>query len=388
MNTPRIAFTGLDQYPNFEFYSTEEMDDRIVKKYNEDDWGKRYVLKNEFEWLQEVPPYLNYHFPGLYQCIIQIQNNQNGIELHLSNPKRKSLAQEILSGTIDEMETVKYLDSAIFILCEYVYPIHTKENEFNSLHLEFDTSFFIDQISLFDNIYNAKKEDSKDPFISTILNTHNIIVNQTVCPSVAEIIDYIKIKNFNINPKTRIHTIHGNFNLNTILVEPGTKSKTELITFINPKNHDLRWIYSEQFLGFPVIDFSSLLLNMECYLDEINYGGYQFENGSFGYDFHVNFQLNDTFSKVYEKGLQFLNSKRAYFAELQGISINEFTILSICTEWLQLLNRIIEQDRTKEDNMQKSFVMTGILGLLGKRLLETVQNIDEYVISDKRLELG
>ena len=68
--------------------------------------------------------------------------------------------------------------------------------------------------------------------------------------------------------------------------------------------------------------------------------------------------------------------------------MKEFTILTLCTEWLQLLNKIIVLDRNKWADIQKAVVMLGILGLLGKRLIEAVQNIDEFEFSDKRLEVG
>jgi len=388
MKNARIPFIGLDQYRDFELYTTEEREDRIVKRYTGDDWDVKRSLKNEFEWLHQAPPYLNYHFPGLLQDTILLQDDENGVELHLIKSNRKSLAQQILSGAIDEIQAVKYLESALFILSEYLYPIHTEEQKYNSVNKEMFISFFFDRTSLLDIFYKAKERNFNHPSISTILNSHKIIVNEMVCPSVIEIIDFIKIKNLSIKASPRMHTIHGNFYLNNILVEPGTNSQTELITFTNPKNHDLRWIYPDYFLGFPVIDFSSLLLNMECYLDEINYGGFKFENGSFSYDCYSNFQINNHYSKVYEKGLQFLHSKRAYFAELQGVSMKEFTILTLCTEWLQLLNKIIVLDRNKWDDTLKSLVMLGILGLLGKRLIEAVNNIDEFEFSDKRLEVG
>ena len=388
MKNARIPFIGLDQYPDFELYTTEEREDRIVKRYTGDDWDVKRCLKNEFEWLHQAPPYLNYHFPGLFQDAILLQDDENGVELHLTKPNRKSVAQQILSGVIDEKQAVKYMDSALFILCEYLYPLHTEEEKYNSVNKEMFISFFFDRTSLLDVFYKAKERNFKHPSISTILNSHKIIVNETVCPSVVEIIDFIKIKNLSIKASPRMHTIHGNFFLNNILAESGTQTQTELITFTNPKNYDLQWIYPDHFLGFPVIDFSCLLLNMECYLDEIHYGGFQFENGSFSYDCYSNFQINNHYSKVYEKGLQFLHSKRAYFAELQGVSMKDFTILTLCTEWLQLLNKIIVLDRNKWDETLKSLVMLGILGLLGKRLIEAVNNIDAFEFSDKRLEVN
>ena len=388
METENIPFSGLDQYPDFEFYSTEEREDRIVKKYKGDDWKIKAALKNEFEWLNVAPAYLNYHFPGLLQDAILLQDDENGVELHLSKPDRKSLAQEILSKNIDKNQFVKYLDSALFILSEYLYPIHTEEEKYNSLNQEMFIYFFFDRTSLLDVFYKANERNFKHPSISTILNSHKIIVNETVCPSVVEVIDYIKINNLSIKASPRMHTIHGNFYLNNILAEPGTETQTELITFTNPKNYDLQWIYPDHFLGFPVLDFSSLLLNLECYLDEIHYGGFLFENGSFSNDCYANFKIDNQFSTVYEKGLQFLHSKRAYFAELQGVSMKEFTILTLCTEWLQHLNKIIVLDRNKWADIQKAIVMLGILGLLGKRLMEAINNIDEFEFSDKRLEVG
>lgn len=388
METENIPFSGLDQYPDFEFYSTEEREDRIVKKFFEHDLEKWNVLKTEYWWLQAVPSYLNYHFPELFQRIIEIEENVNGIELHLSKPNRKPLSQEILKGRIDENQFVKYLDSAIFILCEYVYPINTKEEEYQTTEYEIDQSFFHDRSSLLDFYSKSKSDIFKNPFMASLVNSHKIIVNEIECPSVSEIFNFINIKNFQINVNTKMHTIHGNFYLNNILVEAGTQTQTELITFINSQNQELTWLYYEEFLGFPVIDFSCLLLNLECYLDEIYYEGYVLESGTLGYDCHVNFRINNQYSKVYEKGLEYLNSKRAYFAELQGVSIKEFTILSLCTEWLLLVNKINDIDRSEGQNIHPSLVLTGMLGLLGKRLLDAFQDIDEFEFPVKRLELG
>jgi len=383
-NTP---FTNLDQYPNFEFYSTKEVEDRIVKKYTGQDWEKKRVLKNEYEWLKEAPLYLNYHFPGLLQGVIHFHDDENGVELHLSKPNRRSLAQEILSGNIDDVQAVKYLESSIFILCEYIYPIHTEEREFSGQHPIMELNNFLKKTNLFDNLYRPESKSYDDWLMKMFLNIKKNIVNGIVCPSISDVLNYIKNKNIYIKPATTLHTIHGNFYLDNILVEPGTKTLTEWITLINPKNNDQQWLYPDHFLGFPVIDFSSMMLNLESYWDEINYGGFEFEMGSMSVNGILNFKINNNYSDVYEKGLQFLSSKRSYFAALQGVSVEEFTIITLCTEWLQMFNKLFELDRTNSENYDRSFVLMGILALLGKRVLDSIQNIDEFFFPEKRLEI-
>jgi hypothetical protein len=387
MSSDKLSFFGLDQYPDLEFYSVEELEDSIIKKYEGQEWEKWIVLKNEYEWLKEAPSYLNYHFPALLQEVIQFQDDDRYIELHLTKPNRKSLAQEILSGNVDENQAVKYLDSAIYILGEYIYPINTENFRIDQLHAEMIIDSFFSKTSLFDLYNKYENQASKDLFINAILKSNTIIVNQTVCPSVSEVFNFIKNRDLSIKPRYKMQTIHGNFYLNNILVEPGSKTQTELITFINPMNFDLQWLYPEKYLGFPVLDFSSLMLNLECYWDEINYGGFEYENGAFGSECKVNFELNTEFSSVYEKGLQFLNTKRGYFAELQGVSEQDFTMIMLCTEWLQLFNKIIEIDRSIFHNQIKTLILLGILGLLGKRLLCYTKNFDAFVFPEKRLEL-
>lgn len=387
MSSDNIPFSGLDQYPNFEFYSVEELEDRIIKKYEGQEWDKWMVLKNEYEWLKEAPSYLNYHFPGLLQEVILYQSDESGIELHLSKPNRKSLAQEILSGNVDEIQVVKYLDSAIFILGEYIYPIHTEDFLLEGMDIEIVFDDFLSHASLLDHFNSYENKSCNEPISKTIVVANKIIVNQTVCPSVREVIGFIMNKNLRMKPGFKMQTTHGNFYLNNILVEPGSKTWTEWITFLNPKNFDLQWLYPEHYMGFPVLDFSSLMLNLESYWDEINFGGFEFENGSFGYNCHVNFQANTQYSQVYEKGLQFLKTKISYFAQLQGVSEQEFIILALCTEWLQLFNKIIEIDKTKYENLLKTHVLLGILGLLGKRLLQNTPNFDQFIFPEKRVIL-
>lgn len=391
MSSDKLSFFGLDQYPDLEFYSVEELEDRIIKKYEGQEWEKWLVLKNEYEWLKEAPSYLNYHFPGLLQDVIQFQDDDRCIEMHLSKPNRKSLAQEILSGNVDDIQAVKYLDSAIYILGEYIYPIYTEEFRIDRLHTEIGLDSFFNKTSLLNFFYKYEyknPKDLKDPFITSIFKSNKIIVNQKVCPSVAEVFNFIKNRELSIKPRYKMQTIHGNFYLNNILIEPGSKTQTEWITLINPKNFDQHWLYSEQFLGLPVLDFSSLMLNLECYWDEIIFGGFDYENGAFGSECQVNFEVNTEFTSVYEKGLQFLNTKRAYFAEFQGVSEQDFTMIMLCTEWLQLFNKIIEIDRTNFHNQIKTLILLGILGLLGKRLLCYTKNFDEFVFPEMRVELG
>lgn len=126
---------------------------------------------------------------------------------------------------------------------------------------------------------------------------------------------------------------------------------------------------------------------MECYVDEICHGGFHLESYTFGSETKINFQINTTYSSVYETCLQFLHSKRSYFQELQGASDRFFTIVILCSEWLLLFNKIVQLNAKSVQNREKVIVLYGILGLLGKRVVESIRNMDEFRFPQHRLEI-
>ncbi len=350
MINQKIPFGEIKEFYGTSLSSIDIGENKVIKRYS----GKIYrgfeKLRNEKIWLEKLPTSLKTQFSLCVPEILKYIETENLVELHLSLIPRTSLTKGILKGNIDNGQALSFMDHAIALLTENIYPIRNTISSGDAIFQQYHSSRLF-----FANYYLQKL-----PFIHDIFSAKRIIINDMECPPIFEVLNHIQSRSSIYFTGSRLVAFHGNLHLDNILASSSETPSKDEVTLIDPRG---------ELVGPSHYDFSKLLLTLEGYYDEISYNGFRIDSFTKTDGVKIDFDINTENSELYEGCLRALMSKLKYFSELENTSEEQFYLSVMVSEWVHVFSFLFYHYNKEPEREDKIIAFIAILALLGNRLL-------------------
>lgn len=363
MNTD---FDPIKEFSGGSLSSVYALDEKIIKSYKGGIYRGYQKLLHEQQWLNNLPIELHEKHPNFFPRVLNVIDSPESktIEVHLSRVNRLSLTKLILSGKIDEIATERNLSVALTMLTKNLYPIRSGNINSTSIYEIFHSS----------RIAYSKYHLINEKYFKPFFCDDKIVVNNIVCPSINTVLDVCFSRSSNLFSDASLCAFHGNFHLDNILVNNNSDFSNESITFIDPRGDPI---------GPPHYDFSKLLFSLEGYYDEINYGGFEVKSSQKIKYTHIELKINPTRDSIYKALIPTLLERSAEFAELEGITHFQFQKSVLASEWIHVLSFIFYHAKRTPPTPEKCIAFFAMLALLGRRLLNFIENKDAVDFNDR-----
>lgn len=338
-----------------EFYGTslsliDVGENKVIKKYTGDIYRGYEKLRNEKLWLEKIPARIKKQYPFCVPDILSFHESEKKIELHLSLIPRIALTKGILKGKIDNQQAVLFMENAISLLTEIIYPTRNTRSSSDAIFQQYHSS----------RLFFANFHLQKISFVHDIFSANKIIVNGIECPSIFEVVNQISTRSSIYFQESCLVAFHGNLHFDNILVNINDSLSIDKVTLIDPRG-DL--------IGPPHYDFSKLLLTLEGYYDEISYNGFRINNFTNSTEVEIDIDINTEYSEIYKGCLKTLMLKLKLFSEIENISEEQFYLSSMVSEWVHVFSFLFYHYNKEPENINKILAFIAILALLGRRLM-------------------
>lgn len=350
MTIQKIPFGEIKEFYGTSLSSIDVDENKVIKRYSGDIYRGFEKLRNEKIWLEKIHDNIKYQFPLAVPDILEFKETEKLIELYLSFIPRPSLTKEILKGNIDILQAVSFMETAISLLTENIYPIRKSISNGDTIFQQYHSS----------RLYFANHYLQRLNFVNQIFSANQITVNDIECPSIFEIVSHLNNYSSRYFTESCLVSFHGNLHLDNILVSSKDTPKKENVTFIDPRG---------ELIGPPHYDFSKLLLTLEGYYDEISYNGFQINYYSNSNEIKIDFNINTEYSEVYENCLKSLMLRLKYFSEIENTSEEQFYLSIMASEWVHVFSFLFYHYNKEPENKNKIVAFIAILALLGRRLM-------------------
>ena len=346
--------------------------DRVSKIYSGELSRGSEKLKEEYRWFKEFPTSLTLKYPMIVPKVIDfIERDFPGgshAELHLERLHRISMSKSILQGLITPERVLRYLDKSLSFLCKKLYPVRTEAMSAEELYDRYHR----------DRIAMALEYLRRIPELSSIINAEKIMVNRIECPSVSEFIRWLDDTYSQIFINCRVVAMHGNFHPDNLLIKPEYFASYNNITFIDPRG-DL--------LGPAHYDFAKLLLTLEAYYDEINYGLFNVRLKEDGNTTKIAIAIDKKRFDIYSRCIEIIGEYVDLFVQSELCDIERFAPLVGIVECIHMISLCFYHSYRANGSLKITQAYLAIFSLLARRAVEAIKTRQGVSIPTKRLEL-
>jgi len=346
------------------------LQDSIIKRYSGNIQRGSDKLRQEYEWLSQVPSWITEKYPLLFPRPLHFSRSaeHNQTELHISRIPRLSLTKAIIGDKLTPDRAAAFLRVALDLLVDTVYGMRADTIPADAGYRHFHSN----RIAL------ARKYLRRLPYLDPILGAANIIVNDIVCPSVNQFLTWLDTNHTSIFVSNTVISVHGNFHLDNILVDPELQPKNKVVSFIDPRG-DL--------LGFPHYDLAKLLITLEGYYDELHYGAYELYSEQHGNSFQISIKPEKLLDTHYVECLLASRSWLSQFAEVEHVSITQMLWLIYVVECIHILSFCFYHAYGPEPIPNKIRAFIAMFAIMARRLFNMWTTKDVVDLPNTRLGL-
>ncbi|MGE5342328.1 MAG: hypothetical protein ACM3SY_12700 [Candidatus Omnitrophota bacterium] len=343
--------------------------DKVIKRYSGPLIQGIDSLKRECEWLQALPLTLTEKYPLLVPKVSNFIDNPGLTELHITRINRISISKAIILERVTSRKVTEHLDTLLLFLKDYIYP--TRSEIWDSIRIYEQYHY--------NRIINSREYLKKIPELSGIIDANQVCVNGIECPSVNQFLKWLENIKSTIFWGRKLVAIHGNFHFDNVLFDLNCPPSFDNLTLIDPRG-DL--------IGPSHYDFSKLLLSLEAYYDEINYNMFEISVKNHMKEIEISINIDKRHSKTYKDCLPILYKYLDKFADIEGVSKEDFLLSVGVVECIHLLSLCFYHAYRKNTFISRTQAYLAIFSLIAKRLINLWEFRQGFIYPTERLKTG